>query len=93
MKLEKLFQIPPPSKNSGKLFHIKKLNKKLSRLNPIENYFMKKENMKLNNNPTRTKMSERHTYKTDEDHYLLSQYELKDIKEIIQDMSEQQNEN
>lgn len=61
------------------------MNKKLSRLDPIENYYTEKENKKLNNNSTMTKMSERHTHKTGEDHYLLFQYELKDIKEITQE--------
>lgn len=42
-----------------------------------------KENKKLNNSPVMTKVSGRHAYETDENHYLLFQHEPNDIKEIV----------
>lgn len=88
VKLEKLSQILPSPPNSGKRFYIK-INEKISRLNPVKNYYTEKETKKLSNNLAKTKMSERHTFRIDEDRYLLFQHELKYVKEIIQGIKEQ----
>lgn len=64
------------------------MNEKLSRLNPIQNYYKEKETKKLSNNLAMTKMSETHL-QTDEGCYLLFQHELKYIEEVIHVIKEQ----